>query len=239
MRYKPCILLCCIALQAELPTCLAHENKTVHPRITASAAQSSVGLQNFLSVGCVDTDGLETDQLIAGSVYEDIPFTRGFNHFYDPTKHPAIGLTDGFDWGAYPSFRWATEDLTQFSSQSYPWRLVRTCELNALTNSSPEARLLSLKMSMSYLGHVLHLNQDLTVPAHVRNDNHGLTLEHGWWETWIMWTENYGRDHCADNPQWFANQSHGGWSWCKIRLVFKNWKISGIEICYEPMELAL
>ena len=221
MKFQPRILLCCLALQAGLARCLAHDNKTVHPKITASAAQSSVGLQNFLSDACVDTDGLETDLLIAGSIYEDIPFTRGFNHFYDPTKHPAIGLTDGFDWWAYPSFRWATEDLTQFSSQSYPWRLVRAYELDALTNSSQVVRQNSLNLTMFCLGHVLHLNQDLTVPAHVRNDNHGLTLEHGVRETFIMWTEIYGRDHYADNPQWFTNQSHGGWSWWQNTAGFQ------------------
>ena len=218
------ILMCCLVLQGGSSVCLAHDNTTVHPKITASAAQSSVGLQNFLSENYARATEGTVNWLIAGSVYEDIPFTRGFNHFYDPTKHPALGLTDGFDWGAHSSFEWATEDLTQFGNQSFPWRLVRAYELNALTNSSRVARQQSLDWTMFYLGHVIHLNQDLTVPAHVRNDNHGLTLKHGFWETWIMWTENYGRDVYSkqDPAKAFPLQTqHQGWAWWQNTAKFQ------------------
>ena len=70
------ILLCGLVLQVSLSLCLAHDNTTVHPKITASAAQSSVGLQNFLSENYVNATGGTANWLIAGSVFEDIPFTR-------------------------------------------------------------------------------------------------------------------------------------------------------------------
>jgi hypothetical protein len=33
MKFQLRILLCCLALQAGLPLCLAHDNKTVHPKV--------------------------------------------------------------------------------------------------------------------------------------------------------------------------------------------------------------
>ena len=228
MKSELRILLCYLVLQASLLFCLAHDNLTMHPKITASAAQSSSGLRNFLSENYANATGGITNRLITGSVFEDIPFTRGFNHFYDPVhydaNHQHIGLTDGFDWWAKPSFRWATEDLTQFGNQSFPWPLVRTYELNALTNSSKVTRQQSLEWMMFYLGHVIHLNQDLTVPAHVRNDNHGLTTQNGPFETLIMWTENYGRDTYSTQEvtKAFPNQTnHQGWAWWQNTAGFQ------------------
>jgi hypothetical protein len=220
MEFRLRVFLSVLVLQTGLSFCSAHDNLTVHPKITGSAAQSSFGLQNFLSGNYANAAGGITNWLIAGSVFEDIPLTRGLNHFYDPV-HNKIGLTDGFDDFAYPSFRWATEDVPQFGEQSFPWQLVRAYELNALTNGTQAARQQNLEWMMFYLGHIVHLNQDLAVPAHVRNDNHGLTLQHGWWETFIMWTEIYGQNHCTNNPQWFTNQSHGGWSWWQNNAKFQ------------------
>ena len=105
MQFRLHIFLCGLVLQAGLLFCLAHDNPTMHPLISTNAAKSSSGLQNFLSGNYVNTSEGITNWLIAGSVFEDIPFTRGFSHFYEPTKNPAIALNDGFDWWAYPLFR--------------------------------------------------------------------------------------------------------------------------------------
>jgi hypothetical protein len=223
MKSELRILLCGLTLLASVSFCLAHDNLTMHPKITASAAQSSIGLQNFLSEDYVNATGGTANWLIAGSAFEDIPFTRGFNHFYDPL-HNKKSLTDGFDWWAYSSFEWATNDVTQFGNQSYPWKIVRAYECSALTNSSQAARQQNLEWMMFYLGHVIHLNQDLTVPAHVRNDNHGLTTQNGPFETLIMWTENYGRDHYSTQEvtEAFPLQTqHQGWSWWQNTAKFQ------------------
>jgi len=105
MKFALRIFLCCLVLQAGVLPCFAHDNLTMHPLISTNAAKSSSGLQNFLSGNYVNISEGITNWLIAGSVFEDIPFTRGFNHFYEPTKNPAIALNDGFDWWAYPLFR--------------------------------------------------------------------------------------------------------------------------------------
>lgn len=105
-----------------------------------------------------------------GSRCEDVPWQRGNNHFYDPTKKPAIGLTDGWSFNGKPSFVWATVETNGFWWQhSYTWLKARNLELNALTNSCQAGRATNLAGMLFYLGHVIHLNQDLTVPAHVRN----------------------------------------------------------------------
>src|SRR5260370_41227780 len=53
------------------------------------------------------------------------------------------------------------------------------------------------------LGHVLHLNQDLSQPDHTRNDNHYDQDRH--------YIEGYGTANYPANPAWFAPQPPHGW----------------------------
>jgi hypothetical protein len=59
------------------------------------------------------------------------------------------------------------------------------------------------------------------VPAHVRNDNHGVAADNGVFEALVMWTENFGATQCTNNPQWFARPSHHGWSWWQNTAGFQ------------------
>ena len=168
--------------------------------------------------------------IMAGSDYEDVPWYRGQNHFYDPTKKPAIGLTDGvtLPW-VFPSFTWATVETNGvFFQHSYTWLKARNFELNALTNSCKSGRETNLAAMLFYLGHVMHLNQDLTVPAHVRNDNHGVNAADGPFAYFVMWTEIYGRKTYYANAiksseafaKAFPTQQHG-WSWWQNTAGFQ------------------
>jgi hypothetical protein len=235
MKPEPRIFLCGIILLVSLLVCLAHDNEFVHPAMSESAAKSSGDLINFLTgnfgysleaptLDYSDPDGASGSKsplewIKEGSNYEDItrcenlPSIRGNNHFYDPIHK--LGLTDGIDLGARSSFRWATENLDSVGGASYPWPAARAFELSALTNSSSAERKTKLAQMLFYLGHIIHLNQDLTVPAHVRNDNHWAMVFFG-----IMWTENYGRDHYKTNSQWFDNRPHG-WSWWQNAAGFQ------------------
>ena len=110
-KAKVQILLCVLIVQMGLSLCLAHDNKTMHPRISEGAAKSSSGLSNFLTesfgynlgetnLSFSDPKAKKNPQspvewIKDGSRCEDVPWWRGNNHFYDPTKKPAIGLTDG------------------------------------------------------------------------------------------------------------------------------------------------
>ncbi len=227
------ILLCCLVLQAGLLFCLAHDNLTMHPLMSTNAARSSSGLFNFLAEGCgysldgtnlfyKDPDGASDKHtplwwIRAGSDYEDRPSIRGGNHFYDPTKNPAIGLTDGVG-GGHPSFIWATVETNSLGLQhSFTWLKTRNLEFKALTNSCQSGRETNTAAMLFYLGHIMHLNQDLSVPAHVRNDNHGIDLiRHR------MWTEPSGTEHWTNHQQWFTNNpSHSGWSWWQNTAGFQ------------------
>src|ERR1017187_9785734 len=147
-KAKTQILLCWLILNASQSLCLAHDNTKVHPAISDSAAQSSSGLTNFLTecfgypdlsnpqLSYKDPDGAQSPQspigwIKQGSIYEDMPWWRSNNHFYDPTEKPAIGLTDGVNFGGQPSFTWATVEMNAIWWQhSYTWSAARAYEFN-------------------------------------------------------------------------------------------------------------
>jgi hypothetical protein len=149
---------------------------------------------------------------------------RCVDHFYtvvpDRTPGQIIGLTDwseppifGFLLGRTSttnSFKWATDDTVQrpygIGTNVFKWDNARQYELAALTSTNQSARNTNMAMMLYSLGHVLHLNQDLTVPDHVRNAGHFLTA----------WFEQYGEDRCAKNPQWFTNQQRG-WAFWQVQ----------------------
>ncbi len=63
-----------------------------------------------------------------------------------------------------------------------------------------------MAMMFYSLGHVLHLNQDLTSPDHVRDNAH----------PWGHYFESYGKAHYKDtnkNQKWFAQTNSQGWAY--------------------------
>lgn len=103
---------------------------------------------------------------------------RTKNHFFDPTKEPAEGLTDGWDLFGIDSFTWAS--VANGGGSQIPnydtWLEARNLQYTALTAITKAARDVNLAHALYSLGHVLHLNQDLSQPEHVRNDNHNYKL---------------------------------------------------------------
>jgi len=59
------------------------------------------------------------------------------------------------------------------------------------------------------------------VPAHVRNDNHGVAADNGVFESLVMWTENFGAAQCTNHPQWFTRPTHSGWYWWQDTAGFQ------------------
>lgn len=177
MRSFLCLLVLNVAAPFPSP---AHDDEFVHPELSTSAARSSSGLVTFL-VGCfgagaasltqpslTSSDGTRTplQWLRLGSQHEDgqnkfeeVKRTR--HHFFDPTKAPAIGLTDGGDGGAKPSFVWATSA----TGNSRRWQHARDFQFGGLTLGSRLEREQAVAQMLYTLGFLLHLNQDLTVPA--------------------------------------------------------------------------
>jgi hypothetical protein len=146
---------------------------------------------------------------------------RCVDHFYTlkPERTPGqvIGLTD---WSEPPvlgylvgktsttnSFKWATDDTVQrpygIGTNVFKWNNARQYEFAALISTNQFARNTNMASMFYALGHVLHLNQDLTSPDHVRDAGHFDTA----------YFEKYGDANCTNNPQWFAPPTNHGWAY--------------------------
>lgn len=121
-------------------------------------------------------------------------------------------ITNSFAWASKPgiqgpSLNIAFRPLIKVGTNSFNWPCARTYELGSLTNSSPLYRNANMANMFYALGHILHLNQDLSQPDHTRNDNHN--YERG------AFIENFGNKHFQQNPQWFIPPPHDvqGWAY--------------------------
>ena len=162
------------------------------------------------------------DRIIGGAF--DSP--RAQDHFYTVTFQPpripgqVIGLTDSSEhflspWGTN-SFAWAAikgvRPVVDVKPNDQTWSDARSYEFAALTNTTQSLREENLALMLDSLGHVLHLNQDLTSPDHVRNDNH-YNIPH-------RFIENYGQQNYLKNPQWFVLPQNATIGWA-------NWQSKG------------
>jgi hypothetical protein len=112
-----------------------------------------------------------------GANQEDVPFTRALNHFHNPLlPWDQAGLTIGLQvgqssvlWQQNPDQR---DVLGLFFEDTWSWPIARTRFLDFLTQPNPADRERALADTARALGQMMHLIQDATVPAHVRNDPH-------------------------------------------------------------------
>lgn len=126
----------------------------------------------------------------AGWLWDTIP-VRAAHHFYNPLKDEAGGLNDFYNAG-YPNLYWAWGELNgepldncvltplsypwyyaSSSCNAFSWRRTRELFYQALTSAHEEERNQKFIYCYEALGRVLHLLQDVSVPAHVRNDFKG------------------------------------------------------------------
>src|SRR6266849_7337898 len=124
-----------------------------------------------------------------GSFQEDVPYLRVFNHFHNPLLPlDQAGLRTtflGFTIAAgQSSLLWlqnpaqAQYRVTRFGvlvetgGEDRPWQRARREYLQALMGETTGERDQAFRETFLGLGHVMHLIQDATVPAHVRNDAH-------------------------------------------------------------------
>ncbi|MFA4829003.1 MAG: hypothetical protein WC855_13915, partial [Thermodesulfovibrionales bacterium] len=132
------------------------------------------------------------DWIKKGSTDEDSPMCRAANHFHDPLKtwnDSAMSDQPWFidawcsDWKPlYSNVTWATGYLApapvgqkvSFSTLSanapINWDRARDYYYKALTLTTKEDREIYFAWSFQAVGQVMHLLQDVSVPAHVRND---------------------------------------------------------------------
>jgi len=174
---------------------LSWNEKVTHPDLSKYAAQNSVlsnakggylknigfkeGLGEYLKWG-MDEKTIE-QWLLKGAELEDEGsnwqrFTgaaRYTNHFHNPLKPwNTAGLTDL--QSGESTVLWAQDSNKQSTSVGgdWSWQAVRDYFFKALTLKTDAARQENFAKTFRGLGHQMHLMQDMSVPAHVRNDAH-------------------------------------------------------------------
>ena len=142
-------------------------------------------------------DGGIREELPGGNVLEIIGsggatednFPRFLNHFHNPLKpwpdaglDTAVPLIDG-----QSSLLWAQEPP---SLQGWSWHDAREYFYQALTAENQTARDQALANTFRAVGQVMHLIEDVSVPAHVRNNAHPPVISGYHFETWAKSHEN-------------------------------------------------
>lgn len=129
---------------------LVYDAVITHPGLTKEAAE----LYNKENNLKLTTE--EIGYLALGAIEEDAPI-RWMNHFYDPVHN--IGLANMYD----SAKKWSTDEENQinYAKGNNTWQ-------DAIYNYQTGNK----KQAFISLGHVLHLLEDMTVPAHTRDDAH-------------------------------------------------------------------
>lgn len=121
----------------------------------------------------------------AGSVI--LGTARFNNHFHNPLRlWPQAGLNDLLQTGS-SALVWAQDPL---ANPDWSWQGVRQSYAQALTLETKAARESQFARVFAGLGHLIHLIQDMSQPAHVRNDGHpvdGIGIDGI--ETWALHAE--------------------------------------------------
>ena len=123
-----------------------------------------------------------------GGRYEDnppgiLPYLRSVNHFHNPINDQGfsgylgnVGFLSGessITWSQYP-WHW------QHPGGFYSWHDVRDYFYEALTATDNITRENNFADTFRGLGQLMHLVQDLSVPAHTRDDGHILYNYEKW-----------------------------------------------------------
>lgn len=144
----------------------------VHQTITNRAISSSnieSYLKDNLKINLTDNFNSKTAQkwMEQGSVWEDDNLTmRWLNHFYDPTTGKGLNSGGLVIYGE-PSLQWG-----KLSTNSWDWESARDYYYSALTSKNKTDREKDFADTFRSLGQLIHLVEDLAVPAHTRNDAH-------------------------------------------------------------------
>jgi hypothetical protein len=204
----------------------AYDHKTTHRVITeTSFAKSNIApfLKQYLGMtGNSKINGQEIIKWISdGSESEDSPSCRATNHFHNPLKNwGESGLSDipwwlnveCSSWNPwYSNVTWGTGYLSPDGPQiTRPrqwmgWGDARDYFYWALTSVSNQERESYFAKTFQALGQVLHLNQDVSVPAHVRNDFKSHYASYDPYHKPMSVYPNQFEAYVRKNPQLIAN----------------------------------
>ncbi len=179
------VLLCLILVNYGL----AYDDRTTHPQITEAVIVKSA-LNDYLIDFLGLPGGIKTPYngttiltlLQAGSTNEDLD-SRALNHFWNPLSltfsRPRNGGLDDILIG-YSNKDWAMGGFydcstsggyeSDCSCNDYSWKVARKEFYDALTSTTETSRNEHFKKMYESLGRILHLIEDMGVPAHTRND---------------------------------------------------------------------
>lgn len=152
MNYLKSTFLICLALLTGMV--FAYDNFIIHPKLSDAAS----GI--FDQTHSRKLSAEEKLWISMGAMAEDAD-PRYLNHFYDPTT--GGGLSDGL-FSGLPAKEWAQRQSD--------------VGFSAVSGDYSEAAIFSnyrrgdFKRAYQGVGHMLHLVQDMSVPAHTRNDGH-------------------------------------------------------------------
>jgi endonuclease YncB( thermonuclease family) len=135
------------------------DSDTTHPKLTEKTADFYN--QNHPSQKLTSK---QIKWLVRGSIEEDSPLIRCRNHFYDPDTRQGLNNGKYEHIPTVPAPEWAVSSRLQ----SRIWELGDYSWHQAVYSYQQR----DYKKAFVSLGHVLHLLQDMGVPAHVRNDAH-------------------------------------------------------------------
>lgn len=128
------------------------------------------------------------DWIKIGGLYEDkppgtiIPYIRSANHFHDPLSNKGFG---GFFFGLLlsgdASITWSQKPIgTQSPGGYYSWFDTRDYFYKALTSPTKDEKEKYFAETFRGIGQLMHLVQDISVPAHTRNEFHAGYHYEGW-----------------------------------------------------------
>ncbi|MEI7498543.1 MAG: hypothetical protein WCK11_04675, partial [Candidatus Falkowbacteria bacterium] len=157
-------ILFVFALSAiSMAAALAYDNLVSHPGLTEAAINLYQTSQNKT------LSSEQTKAIIQGSVDEDAD-PRYLNHFYDPTTGQGLS-------GQLSARAWSQN---QQSIIGFAGDYSEAAILKNYQDGDPTR-------AYQGIGHILHLIQDMSVPAHVRNDIH----PNG--DVYEVWVKQYGK----------------------------------------------
>jgi len=162
-------------------------------------------------------------------------FLRSSDHFYtllrtskqltDETEGDLPNnRTDSFTWATTPGMAGPFGYGSSTGPNSQTWQDARAKQTDTLTLPNKSDREAALALSLYALGHVLHLNQDLSQPDHVRNDEHPswtVATPHG-----KHWIEDYGLHKYLE-----ASQKAGtlGQTFPLRARGWQSWRMAGFQ----------
>lgn len=146
---------------------------------------NGLNLDNF-SDGCAHGIPLSVRRLIAcGAQFEDHPFPRVVNHFYDPVYGRGLAAGESSpDWSLEePPTSFLPQENSYYDAREYLFSAL-TYNEGANVRESAQARRQYWGRVFQTLGQVIHHLQDMTQPQHVRNDAHVVYVEPSHYEAY-------------------------------------------------------